>query len=67
MDEWLLPGGRKFVLSKAEVRLAQVGMAHRDTSVWELWRERGLTPRTLLPAPTRGARLREHGEKVLAA
>ena len=32
-------GGRKFALSKAQVRLAQAAMAHRDTSVSELCRE----------------------------
>ena len=31
-------GGRKFALSKAQVRLAQAAMAHRDTSVSELCR-----------------------------
>ena len=33
-------GGRKFALSKAQVRLAQAAMAHRDRSVSELCRER---------------------------
>ena len=32
-------GGRKFALTKAQVRLAQAAMAHRDTSVSELCRE----------------------------
>ncbi len=32
-------GGRKFALSKAQVRLAQAAMAHRDTSVSEICRE----------------------------
>ena len=35
-------GGRKFALSKAQVRLAQAAMAHRDTSVSELCRELGI-------------------------
>ena len=40
-------GGRKFTLSKAQVRLAQAAMAHRDTSVFELCRELGIRPVTL--------------------
>ena len=40
-------GGRKFALSKAQVRLAQSAMAHRDTSVSELCRELGIRPVTL--------------------
>ena len=40
-------GGRKFALSKAQVRLAQAAMAHRDTSVSELCRELGIRPVTL--------------------
>ena len=39
--------GRKFALSKAQVRLAQAAMAHRDTSVSELCRELGIRPVTL--------------------
>ena len=35
-------GGRKFALSKAQVRLAQSAMAHRDTSVSELCCELGI-------------------------
>ncbi len=40
-------GGRTFALSKAQVRLAQAAMAHRDTSVSALCRELGITPVTL--------------------
>ena len=42
-------GGRKFALSKAQVRLAQAAMANRDTSVSQLCRELGIRPVTLLP------------------
>ena len=42
-------GGRTFALSKAQVRLAQAAMAHRDTSVSALCRELGITPRDALP------------------
>ena len=55
MGERLLPGDRQFVLSKAQVRLAQAAMAHRDTSVSELCRELGVTPGTLLPPLRRPA------------
>ena len=37
-------GGRTFALSKAQVRLAQAAMAHRDTSVSALCRELGIRP-----------------------
>ncbi len=37
-------GGRKFALSKAQVRLAQAAMAHRDTSVSALCRELKISP-----------------------
>ena len=57
-------GGRKFALSKAQVRLAQAAMAHRDTSVSELCRELGIRPVTLYRYV--GPQLREQGEKVLA-
>ena len=40
-------GGRTFALSKAQVRLAQAAMAHRDTSVSALCRELGIVPVTL--------------------
>ena len=40
-------GGRTFALSKAQVRLAQAAMAHRDTSVSALCRELGIRPVTL--------------------
>ena len=38
---------RAFALSKAQVRLAQAAMAHRDISVSALCRELGITPVTL--------------------
>ena len=40
-------GGRRFALSKAQVRLAQAAMAQRDTSVSALCRELGISPVTL--------------------
>ena len=59
-------GGRKFGLSKAQVRLAQVAMANRDTSVAELCRELGVTRVTLYRYVDPAGELREHGRKVLA-
>ena len=58
-------GGRKFALSKAQVRLAQAAMAHRDTSVSELCRELGIRPVTLYRYVGPQGQLREHGQKVL--
>ncbi len=40
-------GGRKFALTKAQVRLAQAAMANRDTSVATLAAELGVKPVTL--------------------
>ena len=58
-------GGRKFALSKAQVRLAQVGMASRDTSVAELCRELGVSRGTLYRYVDPGGVLRENGKRVL--
>ena len=60
-------GGRKFALSKAQVRLAQAAMANRDTSVSELCRELGIKPVTLYRYVGPQGELREQGERVLAA
>ena len=60
-------GGRKFALSKAQVRLAQAAMANRDTSVSELCGELGIKPVTLYRYVGPRGELREQGEKVLAA
>ena len=40
-------GGRKFALTRAQVRLAQAAMAQRDTPISELCRELGVRPVTL--------------------
>ena len=60
-------GGRTFALSKAQVRLAQAAMAHRDTSVSALCRELGIAPVTLYRYVGPQGQLREQGEKVLAS
>ena len=59
-------GGRTFALSKAQVRLAQAAMAHRDTSVSALCRDLGIRPVTLYRYVGPQGELREQGEKVLA-
>ena len=60
-------GGRKFALTKAQVRLAQAAMAHRDTSVSELCRELGIRPVTLYRYVGPQGQLREQGQKVLGS
>ena len=60
-------GGRKFALSKAQVRLAQAAMAHCDTSVSELCRQLGIRPVTLYRYVGPQGQLREQGQKVLAS
>ena len=59
-------GGRKFALSKAQVRLDQAAMAHRDTSVSELCTQLGIKPVTLYRYAGPQGQLCEQGEKVLA-
>ena len=60
-------GGRKFALSKAQVRLAQAAMARRDTSVSALCTELGIKPVTLYRYVDPQGALREQGQKVLQA
>ena len=58
-------GGRKFQLSKAQVRLAQVAMKNRDTSATDLANELGVTRATLYRYVSPNGELREFGKKVL--
>lgn len=58
-------GGRKFQLTKAQVRLAQVGMKNRDSSVSELCKELNITRPTLYRYVAPNGELRRFGEKVL--
>ena len=60
-------GGRKFALTKAQVRLAQAAMANRDTSVAELCRELGIKPVTLYRYVDPKGNLRAYGKRVLEA
>lgn len=58
-------GGRKFQLTKAQIRLAQAAMSNRDTSVSELCAELGVTRATLYRYVGPDGELREFGKKVL--
>ena len=60
-------GGRKFALAKAQVRLAQAAMAHRDTSVSALCQGLGIRPVTLYRYVGPQGELREQGQKVLGS
>ena len=60
-------GGRKFALTKAQVRLAQAAMANRDTSVADLATELGIWPVTLYRYVGPKGELRENGKRVLKA
>jgi DNA invertase Pin-like site-specific DNA recombinase len=59
-------GGRKFALTKAQVRMAQAAMANRDTSVAELCKELGISPVTLYRYVDPKGNLREAAMQVLA-
>ena len=60
-------GGRKFKLTKAQVRMAQAAMANRDTSVSDLCKELGIETVTLYRYVDPNGNLRENGQRVLAA
>ena len=60
-------GGRKFALTKAQVRLAQAAMKNRDTSVTDLATELGIKPVTVYRYVGPDGELREHGRLVLQA
>lgn len=58
-------GGRKFALSKAQVRLAQATIAQRETSVSDLCKELGIERVTLNPYVGLTGELRDYGKRVL--
>jgi len=58
-------GGRKFQLTKGQVRLAQVSMKSRDTSVNDLCKELGVSRQTLYRYVGPEGELREYGKFVL--
>ena len=60
-------GGRKFALTKAQVRLAQAAMKSRDTSVADLAAELRVKPVTLYRYVGPKGELRSNGKRVLSA
>lgn len=58
-------GGRKFRLSKAQVRLAEVAMKNRDTSVGDLCKELKVTRNTLYQYVSPTGKLRQRAIKRL--
>ena len=58
-------GGRKFVLTKAQVRLAQAAMGKKETMVSELAEELGITRSTLYRYVGPNGELRKNGKRVL--
>lgn len=58
-------GGRKFALTKTQVRLAQAAMSNRDTSVSDLCDELGVKPVTLYRYVDPNGNLRDYGKRVL--
>lgn len=58
-------GGRRFALTKAQVRLAQAAMGKKETTVSELCDELGVTRVTLYRYVGPDGTLREHGRRVL--
>lgn len=60
-------GGRKSALTKVQVRMAQVAVASRDTSILELCKELGVTPATLYRYVDPDGNLRDYGKRVVNA
>ena len=58
-------GGRKFALTKAQVRLTQAAIESRDTSVTDLTMKLAFKPVTLYRYVGPDGELREHGRQVL--
>jgi DNA invertase Pin-like site-specific DNA recombinase len=58
-------GGRKFALTKAQIRLAQASMGKKETIVSRLCGELGITRATLYRYVGPNGKLREHGKRVL--
>lgn len=59
-------GGRKFNLTKSQVRLAEAAMKNRDTSVAELCKELNITRATLYKYISPIGELRDYAVRVLA-
>ena len=58
-------GGRKFNLTKSQVRLAEASMKNRDTSVTELCKELKITRATLYKYISPTGELRDYAKRVL--
>ena len=58
-------GGRKFNLTKAQVRLAEASMKNRDTSITELCKELKITRATLYKYISPTGELRDYAKRVL--
>jgi len=58
-------GGRKFSMTRAQVRLAQAAIGERETSVADLCNELRITRATLYRYVGPNGELREHGRQVL--
>ena len=58
-------GGRKFALTKSQLRLAQAAMTSRDTKVSDLCKEIGISRSALYRYINPEGQLRPHGEKFL--
>lgn len=58
-------GGRKFELTKAQIRLAQAAMGNRDTKVSDLCEELSITRTTLYRYVGPNGELRANGKRVL--
>ena len=59
-------GGRRFVLSKTKVRMAQAAMGKKETCIRELCQELQITRATLYRYVAPDGSLRAYGQKVLA-
>ena len=57
-------GGRKFALTKAQIRLAQAAMGKKETIVSELCQELGITRATLYRYVSPDGQLRNHALKI---
>jgi DNA invertase Pin-like site-specific DNA recombinase len=58
-------GGRKFTMTAAKVRLAQAGLANRDTNVGGLCKELGITRQTLYRFVSPKGELRDDALRLL--
>ena len=58
-------GGRKFAITKSQLRLAQAAMSARDTKVSELCAEIGVTRATIYRYVCPKGEIRPHGQKLL--